>query len=132
MKPDRDHEEASIEMFRDDPVLAANYLNSVLEDGDETDLMLALRTMSKAFGGVQEIARQADVNAHTLYRTLSAKGNPELRTLSSILQAMGMRLAIQPVGHRSTAGLQLRIQTAAGEKPAHPAKPGDNLVSTAA
>ncbi len=39
--------------------------NSVLEDGDETDLMLALRTLSKAFGGVQEIARQADVNAHT-------------------------------------------------------------------
>ena len=103
MKPDRDHEEASIEMFRDDPVLAANYLNSVLEDGDETDLMLALRTMSKAFGGVQEVARQADVNAHTLYRTLSAKGNPELRTLSSILQAMGMRLAIQPIEHHNPA-----------------------------
>ncbi len=101
MKPDRDHEEASIEMFRSDPVFAANYLNSVLEDGDETDLMLALRTMSKAFGGVQEVARQADVNAHTLYRTLSAKGNPELRTLSSILHAMGMRLAIQPIGHHT-------------------------------
>ena len=56
MKPDRDHEEASIEMFRADPIFAANYLNSVLEDGDETDLMLALRTMSKAFGGVQELS----------------------------------------------------------------------------
>jgi putative addiction module killer protein/probable addiction module antidote protein len=103
MQPDRSHEEASIEMFRDDPALAASYLNSVLEDGDEADLMLALRTMSKAFGGVQEIARQADVNAHTLYRTLSAKGNPELRTLSSILHAMGMRLAIQPIEHHSPA-----------------------------
>ena len=56
-------------------------------------------TPTKAFGGVQEVARQADVNAHTLYRTLSEKGNPELKTLSAILKAMGMRLAIQPLNH---------------------------------
>ena len=103
MKPDRDHVEASAEMFRNDPALAADYLNSVLEEGDETDLMLALRSLSKAFGGIQEIARQADVNAHTLYRTLSSQGNPELRTLSSILKAMGMRLAIQPIKRHSPA-----------------------------
>ncbi len=84
-------------MFCRDPALAAGYLNSVLADGDETDLMLALRSLSKAFGGVQEIARQAELNAHTLYRTLSLQGNPELKTLSAILKAMGMRLAIQPI-----------------------------------
>ena len=70
---------------------------------NETDLMLALRTLSKAFGGVQEVARQADVNAHTLYRTLSERGNPELKTLSAILKAMGMRLAIQPLNHHAHA-----------------------------
>lgn len=86
-------------MFRADPELAADYLNSVLEDGDETDLMLALRDISKAFGGVQEVARQAELNAHTIYRTLSEQGNPELKTLSAILKAMGMRLAIQPLFH---------------------------------
>lgn len=93
----RTHEEASVEMFRGDPDLAAEYLNAVLTDGDETDLMLALRTLSKAFGGVQEVARQAEVNAHTLYRTLSEQGNPELKTLAAILKAMGMRLAVQPI-----------------------------------
>ena len=93
----RTHDEATVEMFRRDPELAAEYLNSVLADGDETDLMLALRSLSKAFGGVQEIARQAELNAHTLYRTLSLQGNPELKTLSAILKAMGMRLAIQPI-----------------------------------
>lgn len=98
-KTHRTHEDATIEMFRNDPGLAADFLNSVLEDGDETDLMLALRTLSKVFGGVQEVARQADINAHTLYRTLSEKGNPELKTLSAILKAMGMRLAIQPLNH---------------------------------
>ena len=86
-------------MFRNDPELAAEYLNSVLADGDEADLMLALRSLSQAFGGVQEVARQAEVNAHSLYRTLSERGNPELKTLSAILKAMGMRLAIQPINH---------------------------------
>jgi probable addiction module antidote protein len=98
-KTHRTHEEATTEMFRNDPELAAEYINSVLADGDESDLMLALRSLSKANGGVQEIARQADVNARTLYRTLSENGNPELKTLSSILKAMGMRLAVQPLNH---------------------------------
>jgi len=98
-KTHRTHEEASLEMFRNDPELAADYLNSVLADWDESDLMLALRSLSKAYGGMQEIARHAEVNAHTLYRTLSEQGNPELKTLSAILKAMGMRLAVQPIQH---------------------------------
>ena len=95
----RSHEEATIEMFREDPAFAAEYLNAILVDGDETDLMLALRTLSKAFGGLQEVARNAEINANTIYRTLSEKGNPEIKTLSAILMAMGMRLAIQPIQH---------------------------------
>lgn len=101
-KTHRAHEDATIEMFRKDPQLAAEYLNAILEDGDETDLMLALRTLSKAFGGVQEVARRAEVNAQTLYRTLSEKGNPELKTLTAILKAMGMRLAVQPLGQQGS------------------------------
>jgi DNA-binding phage protein len=39
----RGHEEATIESFRKDPSFAAEYLNAVLEDGDQEELMLALR-----------------------------------------------------------------------------------------
>lgn len=98
-KTHQTHEAATIEMFQRDPELAAEYLNSVMADGDKSDLMLALRSLSKAFGGMQEVARETEVNAHTLYRTLSEQGNPELKTLSSILRAMGMRLAVQPLNH---------------------------------
>jgi probable addiction module antidote protein len=98
-KTHRTHEAATIEMFQRDSELAAEYLNSVIADGDESDLMLALRSLSKAFGGMQEVARETEVNAHTLYRTLSEQGNPELKTLSSILRAMSMRLAVQPLNH---------------------------------
>ncbi len=103
VKPHRSHEEATADLFSHDPALAAAYLDSVLADGDETDLLLALRMLSKAFGGVQQIAQQADLNAHTLYRTLSEKGNPELKTLTAVLKTMGLRLAIQPLDQRSSA-----------------------------
>jgi probable addiction module antidote protein len=91
------HESAMSEMFREDPALAAEYLNDVLADGDEVDIMLALRSLSAAFGGVQEVARRADANPNTMYRTLSKDGNPSLKTLRAILQAMGLRLAVQPI-----------------------------------
>ena len=48
----RAHEEATIESFRNDPAFAAEYLNAVLEDGDQAELMVALRYMASAFGGV--------------------------------------------------------------------------------
>ena len=84
-------------MFRGDPALAAEYLNDVLETGDDVDLMLALRYLSTAFGGVQEVARRAESNPNTMYRTLSDRGNPSLKTLRAVLNAMGLRLAVQPL-----------------------------------
>jgi DNA-binding phage protein len=104
-KTHRSHDEASTEMFRRDPALAAEYLNDVLASGDEVDIMLALRSLSSAFGGVQEIARLAEANPNTMYRTMSKRGNPSLRTLRAILGAMGLRLAVQPMsGHPAIDG----------------------------
>jgi len=93
----RSHDDATIDSFRKDPEYAALFLNAVLEDGDQQELLMALRYMSAAFGGVAAVAEQAEMNANTLYRALSANGNPELRSLTAILKAMGMRLAVQPV-----------------------------------
>ena len=49
----------------------------------------ALRRMTQAFGGVPNLAEQTDLNATTLYRTLSPQGNPEMKTLTAILEALG-------------------------------------------
>ncbi len=93
----RSHEEATIESFRDNPKYAAAYLNSVLEDGDEQELLVALRRVAEACGGMQKLAQSAQLNPTTLYRTLSPDGNPELRSLTALLKAMGMRLAVRPI-----------------------------------
>jgi DNA-binding phage protein len=63
--------------------------------------MVALRYMAEAFGGVPKLAARAKLNATTLYRTLSPRGNPELRSMTAMLEAMGMRLAVQPISEEA-------------------------------
>jgi probable addiction module antidote protein len=94
---DISHDEVMAKRFQDDPAYALELLNSILEDGEQGELLIALRQMTKAFGGVQAVAEKANLNATQLYRTLSEQGNPELRSLSAVLRAMGMRLAVERV-----------------------------------
>jgi len=99
----RSHEAATVESFRKDPQFAAEYLNAVLADGDQEEVMLALRRLSQAFGGVPKLAKEAKLNATTLYRTLSPKGNPELKSLMALLRALGMQLAVRPLPQKRAA-----------------------------
>jgi probable addiction module antidote protein len=99
-KPYVSHEDATIESFRKDPAYAAEYLNAVLEDGTQEELMLALRRIGSAFG-MKELAESSGLNPKTLYRTLSSAGNPELKSFQAILSAMGMRLAVTPIAHQT-------------------------------
>jgi probable addiction module antidote protein len=85
------------ELFEQDPAYALELLNSILEDGEQSELLIALRQMAKAFGGVQAIAEKANLNPTQLYRTLSEEGNPALSSLTAILKAMGLRLAVERV-----------------------------------
>lgn len=94
---DRSHDEAMAEAFRDDPEYALELLNSILEDGEPGELLIALRQMTKSFGGVQAVAEKAGLNPTQLYRTLSAEGNPALSSLTVILKSMGLRLAVERV-----------------------------------
>jgi probable addiction module antidote protein len=94
---DRPHDEAMAELFREDPAYALKLLNSILEDGDQGELLIVLRQMAKAFGGVQSIAEKAHLNPTQLYRTLSEEGNPALSSLTAILRAMGLRLAVERI-----------------------------------
>lgn len=92
---DRTHDEAMAVMLREDPAYAVQLLNSIFEDGDQRELLITLRQMAKAFGGVQTVAETAHLSPTQLYRTLSPDGNPVLSSLSAILKAMGLRLAVQ-------------------------------------
>lgn len=93
----RAHDEAMADLYRQDPAFALAVINQILEDGDQAELLIMLRQMTQAFGGIQAVASLAHLNPTQLYRTLSPKGNPALSSLSAILKAMGLRLAVQPL-----------------------------------
>jgi probable addiction module antidote protein len=90
------------ELFSADPSFAAEYLDNILAEGDHTDLLLALRQMATAFGGISKIAGHAKLNPTQLYRTLSPRGNPEVRGLAAVLRAMGLRLSVKQLPRKRT------------------------------
>jgi len=77
-----------------DPAEAAGYLNACLEEGDAEVFLLALRDVARARGGIAKLAEVTQLNREHLYRMLSENGNPELRSLEALLDALGLRLAI--------------------------------------
>lgn len=79
------------------PAEAAAYLEAVLKEGNQAAIMLALRQVVQAQGGVATIARKAKLTREATYKMLSRSGNPELRSLSAVLKATGLRIAVKPI-----------------------------------
>jgi probable addiction module antidote protein len=101
-----------IESLRD-PREAENYLNAALEEGDPELFLLALRNVAEAQGGVAQLAEKTKLNRESLYKMLSERGNPELRSLGVLLHALGFRLAVASsrqfaiTPYRTEPGIQL-------------------------
>ncbi len=81
---------------------AAGYLNAALEDVTPSDknakkvLLLALRDIVNAQGGMSCLAEKSGLNRESLYKTLSSRGNPRLDTLIVLLKALGFEFTIVP------------------------------------
>ena len=78
----------------------AAYLEAAIEDGDQGALMVALRHVAQARGGVAEMARRSHLSREATYRMLSKDGNPELRSFTTLLAGAGLRLSIKPTDSR--------------------------------
>jgi probable addiction module antidote protein len=81
---------------------AVAYLNAMLEDAGPEELAAALGRIARASGG-PKLAEKVELSAGTLYRTLCRRGNPELRSATALLKAMGMRLVLEPFPASSAA-----------------------------
>ncbi|HEY1678323.1 MAG TPA: addiction module antidote protein [Candidatus Sulfotelmatobacter sp.] len=90
------HDEAMIRELRKSPEFAAEYLRAALEEDDEPGvLLIALRRVAQARGGIAKVAKAAGVERESLYRALSARGNPRLSTLVAVAKAVGLRLTVE-------------------------------------
>jgi probable addiction module antidote protein len=95
-KPSLSHDQAMVRELRADPEFAAEYLRAALENEDEPSVLLvALRRVAEARGGIAKVAKAAGVERESLYRALSARGNPRLSTLVAVTKAMGLKLTVE-------------------------------------
>lgn len=97
------HHDLEVAELRADRELAVEYLKAAMESLDNPDDraagLLALRTVAEAYGGLGAVAADAGISRESLYRALSAKGNPTLKTLLAVLKAVGMKLSVEPEHH---------------------------------
>lgn len=95
MESSRSHTEFLNEVLAD-PAEAAGYLNVVLEEDDNELFLVAIRNVARArLGGMTQLAEATGLNRESLYRMLSGKGNPELKSLDKLLHALGLKIAVQ-------------------------------------
>ena len=89
------HDEAMVRLIRRDAEFAAEYLKAALEDEDEPRvLLIALRQIARA-RGIAQVAKAAGIERESLYRALSARGNPRMSTLMAVTRAMGLKLTVE-------------------------------------
>jgi probable addiction module antidote protein len=97
------HHEREVAELRADRALAVEYLRAAMaaldSPADRGACLLALRTVAEAYGGLALVAGEAGISRESLYRALSPKGNPTLKTLVAVLKTVGMRLSVEPEHH---------------------------------
>jgi probable addiction module antidote protein len=83
------------------PQTAASYINAVLEEGDPKMLLVALRDVAEAQGGLRKLARSTRLHRGNLHKMLSRKGNPEVTTLIRLLDTFNLRLSVTTKNSKS-------------------------------
>ena len=74
----------------------AELLSEALESGDAGFVAHVLGIIARA-RGMTRVAREAGLSRETLYRSLSAKGNPELATVMAVAKTLNLALTARAV-----------------------------------
>jgi probable addiction module antidote protein len=90
------HDEFMRKRLKENTAFAVGYLKAALEDAEEPAvLLIALRRIAEARGGVAKVAKAAGITRESLYRALSERGNPRLSTLVAVTKAVGLKLTVE-------------------------------------
>jgi probable addiction module antidote protein len=74
------------------------YMEEALEIDDPTYIAHALGTVARA-RGMSKVAKKAGLSRESLYKALSAEGNPEFGTIIRVMQALGLKFSIAATAH---------------------------------
>ena len=82
--------------YLDSNEMIIEYLNEVLENGNENDLVKAIGNVAKAIG-MTKIAEKAGLSRPSLYKALSDGSKPQFSTIIKVLKAVGGQVTLNPI-----------------------------------
>ncbi|MDF5691189.1 addiction module antidote protein [Aquirufa aurantiipilula] len=82
--------------YLDNNEMIAEYLNTVLEEGNEADVITAIGHIAKAIG-MTKIAEETGMSRPSLYKALSEGSKPQFSTIMKVLKAVGGQIQIHPL-----------------------------------
>lgn len=79
------------------PEEMAAYLEACIaeSDGNASFVAKALGDIARA-KGMSEIAKETGLGRESLYKALSADGNPQLDTILKVARALGLEISVRP------------------------------------
>jgi probable addiction module antidote protein len=80
----------------------AAYLEAALQDGDPQLVAAVIGDIARA-KGMSQVARTAGLGRESLYKSLSASGNPELATVLKVISALGLQLHVSAIDEAKMA-----------------------------
>jgi probable addiction module antidote protein len=81
--------------YLDNKKMIAQYLNTVLEEGSEDQIITAIGHIAKAIG-MSKIAEETGMSRPSLYKALSEGARPQFSTIVKVLNAVGAELKVKP------------------------------------
>ncbi len=81
--------------YLDSKEMIVEYLNIVLEEGDNSDMVVALGHVAKAIG-MSKIAEETGLSRPSWYKALSEGAKPQFSTIMKVLRAVGGQIQITP------------------------------------
>lgn len=89
------HKPFDIAAHLDSETVVAEYLSAALEDENPDVFIAALGDVAKA-RGMAQIAKDSGLGRESLYKALSAGAHPRYETISAVLRAVGVKIAVSP------------------------------------
>ena len=82
--------------YLDSNEMIAEYLNEVLEEGDDSAMVTAIGNIAKAIG-MTKIAERTGLSRPSLYKALSEGSKPQFSTIMKVLKAVGGQVKVNPI-----------------------------------
>ena len=82
--------------YLDSNEMIAEYLNAVLAEGNESDVITAIGHIAKSIG-MTKISQETGLSRPSLYKALSEGSKPQFETIMKILRAIGGQIQMNPM-----------------------------------